>query len=75
MITSLTQATVHEFDADEGTGSLITDEGRVIPFGAAAWETGPLRTMRPGQRVRVVLDGGSPPVVVAITLATFPDPR
>lgn len=75
MTSTLTQATVHQFDAAAGDGSLITDEGRVIPFASGAWEAGALRTMRPGQRVRVVLDAGSPPVVVAITLATFPDPR
>jgi cold shock CspA family protein len=73
--TTLTQATVHEFDAGAGTGSIITDEGLVIPFAPEAWEAGPLRTMRPGQRVRVVLEAGSPSAVVAITLATFPDPR
>jgi hypothetical protein len=75
MTTTLTQATVHTFDVAVGAGSLITDEGLVIPFASDAWEAGPLRTMRPGQRVRVVLETGSPPVVVAITLATFPDPR
>lgn len=74
MTTSLTQATVHAFDAAVGDGSLITDEGLVIPFDSAAWTTGPLLTMRTGQRVRAVLEAGSPPVVVAITLATFPHP-
>jgi cold shock CspA family protein len=75
MTTPLTQATVHTFDAAVGAGSVITDEGLVIPFASAAWEKGPLRTMRPGQRVRVVIEAESKPVVVAITLATFPDPR
>lgn len=75
MTTTLTQATVHEFDDATGSGSLITDEGLVIPFAPEAWEAGPLRTMRPGQRVRIVLDDRLPRSVVAITLATFPDPR
>ncbi len=75
MTTTLVQATVHEFESAAGTGSLITDQGLVIPFAPEAWQVGPLRTMRPGQRVRVVLDAGNPPTVVAITLATFPDPR
>lgn len=75
MTTTLAQATVHEFDPAAGSGSLITDEGLVLPFAPDAWAPGPLRTMRPGQRVRVVLDAGDPTRVVAITLATFPDPR
>lgn len=65
----MTQATVHTFDPESGVGSVIGDDGVVRPFTAAAWRFGRLRTLRPGQRVRVVLDGD---VVTALTLATFP---
>lgn len=67
------QATVHTFDEAQSSGSVITDQGRVVPFGADAWAAGPLRTARTGQRVRVAVDSASTPTVVAaITLATFP---
>jgi cold shock CspA family protein len=66
------QATVHVFDADTGDGSVIGDDGVVLPFTSDAWVTGRLRTLRPGQRVRLVLEGG---VVTTLTLATFPLPE
>lgn len=65
------QATVHTFDATSGDGSVIGDDGVVLPFAADAWVTGRLRTLRPGQRVRVVVEGD---VVTTLTLATFPLP-
>lgn len=68
-----TQATVHEFDAGTGSGSVITDQGLVIPFAADAWESGALRTMRQGQRVRMTVAGSGPDVAVtSLTLVTFP---
>lgn len=67
------QATVHELDAGTGAGSVITDQGTVIHFGADAWESGALRTMRQGQRVRIVVSGsGAGATVTALTLVTFP---
>ncbi len=70
-----TQATVHEFDASTGAGSVITDLGLVIPFAADVWETGALRTMRVGQRVRVsVADSGAEASIASLTLVTFPSP-
>lgn len=73
MATTWTQATVHTFDEAQGSGSVITDRGLVITFGAAAWAASPLRTVRTGQRVRVAVDSESAPTAVAaITLATFP---
>ncbi len=67
------QATVHEFDARTGVGSVITDQGLVIPFGPDSWESGPLLTMRQGQRVRVAIAGtGVDAAVTALTLVTFP---
>ncbi|MEO8106449.1 MAG: hypothetical protein ABI720_03950 [Actinomycetes bacterium] len=68
-----TQATVHTFDELSASGSVITDQGLVIGFDAAAWSAGPLRTMRTGQRVRIAVDStASPTVISALTLATFP---
>lgn len=73
MAPTWTQATVHTFDEPQRSGSVITDQGRVIPFDAAAWAAGPLRTVRTGQRVRVAIDAdATPSVVSAITLVTFP---
>lgn len=70
-----TQATVHEFDGRSGAGSVITDQGLVIPFAASAWESGALRSMRPGQRVLIDVAGsGSDVTVTALTLVTFPPP-
>ncbi|MGB2839788.1 MAG: hypothetical protein WBC76_08145 [Actinomycetes bacterium] len=73
MAPTWTQATVHTFDEPHGSGSVITDRGMVIAFNADTWAAGPLRTMRPGQRVRIAVDSQSAPTAVsAITLATFP---
>lgn len=73
MAPTWTQATVHTFDEHQGSGSVITDRGLVIAFDAEAWTAGPLRSMRPGQRVRIAVDSQSAPTAVsAITLATFP---
>lgn len=66
------QATVHTFDAATGDGSVVRDDGVVLPFTADAWVTGDLRTLRPGQRVRLV---ESDEAVTALTLATFPLPE
>jgi hypothetical protein len=52
---------------------VITDQGVVIPFAADAWESGPLLTMRQGQRVRVAIAGsGVDAAVTTLTLVTFP---
>ncbi len=73
MAASWTQATVHVFDATLGSGSVITDQGDVIPFKPSSWEPGALRTMRPGQRLQVLVDPDVSPVVIsAMTLVTFP---
>jgi cold shock CspA family protein len=63
------QATVATFDPDTGSGTVLTDDGRRIPFDPAAFAAGGLRLLRPGQRVRMDLAGGR---VVRITIATLP---
>jgi 2-phospho-L-lactate guanylyltransferase len=51
------QATVVTFDADQGNGSVVLDDGTSLPFSASAFEGSGLRFLRPGQRVSVVVAG------------------
>ena len=66
------QATVHSFDTQTGDGSVITDDGLVLPFDAAAWSAGRLLTLRAGQRLRVEVRGHAESAhVTSMTLVTF----
>jgi hypothetical protein len=65
------QATVRSFEEATRSGSVFLDDGTEIPFGAAAFDAGPLRLLRAGQRVNIVMDGDD---VSYITLSTFPVP-
>ncbi|MER6831301.1 hypothetical protein ABT352_35290 [Streptosporangium sp. NPDC000563] len=65
------QATVRDFDPATRSGSVFLDDGTQIPFGAAAFDAGPLRLLRSGQRVNLVMDGDD---VTYVTLSTFPLP-
>jgi 2-phospho-L-lactate guanylyltransferase len=67
------QATVLSFDAQTSCGSVVTDDGRSLQFGASAFLAGGLRLLRPGQRVRTELSPSGD--IVAITIFTMPDPR
>lgn len=49
------QATVHSFDPTMGQGSVLLDDGRLVPFGTAAFEHSGLRLVRLGQRVTIEL--------------------
>ncbi|ADU48837.1 hypothetical protein Intca_2328 [Intrasporangium calvum DSM 43043] len=49
------QATVHAFDPIMQTGSLIRDDGVLLPFDGSAVERGGLRLVRVGQRLTVDL--------------------
>ncbi|CCI54469.1 MAG: hypothetical protein LKG20_08220 [Tetrasphaera jenkinsii] len=53
------QATVHRFDADDASGELIRDDGRVVPFERTALVGSGLRHLRVGQRVSLELAGES----------------
>ena len=54
------QATVHRFEESTGTGSVITDDGLVLPFDLAAFVRSGLRRLRPGQRLSVeLMDDGT----------------
>ena len=57
------------FDPATGSGAVLTDDGRRIPYGGDAFAAGGLRLLRPGQRVRLETADGT---VVRITLATLP---
>ncbi|MEU4409542.1 MULTISPECIES: hypothetical protein [unclassified Streptosporangium] len=65
------QATVRNFDPATRSGSVFLDDGTEIPFEAAAFDAGPLRLLRSGQRVNLVMDGDD---VTYVTLSTFPVP-
>jgi hypothetical protein len=65
------QATVRIFDTATRSGSVFLDDGTEIPFGTAAFDAGPLRLLRSGQRVNIVMDGDD---VTYVTLSTFPVP-
>jgi 2-phospho-L-lactate guanylyltransferase len=59
------QATVHRYDPETRTGSVLRDDGRELVFGAPALESSGLRLLRVGQRLTVdVVDD----VVVALRI-------
>jgi 2-phospho-L-lactate/phosphoenolpyruvate guanylyltransferase len=47
------QATVHRFEPETGSGSVLTDTGEVHPFGPQALAGSGLRHLRLGQRLTV----------------------
>ncbi|MFC6714642.1 hypothetical protein [Branchiibius cervicis] len=47
------QATVHEYDALDGRGSVLTDNGRILPFSAEVFQASSLRLLRVGQRLNI----------------------
>ena len=66
------QATVKEFSDETRTGSVILDDGAVIPLAPQVFSASGLRSLRPGQRVRLEVTGdGDGRVVSLVTLATF----
>jgi cold shock CspA family protein len=51
------QASVHTFAADTGTGSVLLDTGRVLPFPADVFAASGLRHLRLGQRLSIQVSG------------------
>ena len=49
------QASVHRYDDEFGSGSVLLDDGREIPFDTAVMDASGLRLLRPGQRVSVTM--------------------
>ena len=47
------QASVHRYDNTNGSGSVLLDDGREIPFDGAVMDASGLRLLRPGQRVSI----------------------
>jgi hypothetical protein len=65
------QATVLTFE-DDGSGTVVFDDGTRAGFGREAFAWSGLRFLRPGQRVRLrQADDG---YIEAITIVTLPDP-
>jgi len=65
-----TAATVRAHDVAARTGSVLLDDGTLLPYDAAAFDAGGLRLLRSGQRVRIRLDADRG-AILALTLSTF----
>ncbi|MEU6404448.1 hypothetical protein [Streptomyces sp. NPDC046985] len=66
------QATAYTYDPDSRSGQVLLDDGTPVPFGAAAFDAGGLRLLRPGQRVRIETAGeGAELRITLVTLQTF----
>ncbi|MEW1720912.1 hypothetical protein [Streptomyces sp. NPDC093109] len=65
------QATSYTYDAGTRTGSVLLDDGTPVEFGAAAFDAGGLRLLRPGQRVRIETEGPGTGAELRITLVTL----
>ncbi|WP_344316116.1 hypothetical protein [Acrocarpospora pleiomorpha] len=59
------------YDETTRSGSVYLDNGTELPFGTTAFDAGPLRLLRVGQRVNIVVAGDQ---ITYITLSTFPVP-
>lgn len=66
------QATSRRFDPATRSGTVLLDDGTELPFDGAAFDAGSLRTLRPGQRLRVHLDPDGTRVL-SLTLYTLPE--
>ncbi|WP_406863356.1 hypothetical protein ABZO31_24120 [Streptomyces sp. HUAS MG47] len=66
------QATAYTYDSETRSGSVLLDDGTPVEFGAAAFEAGGLRLLRPGQRVRIETEGqGAGMRITLVTLVTL----
>ena len=59
------QATVSSFDPQTASGTVLADDGVELRFSADALAQSGLRTLRPGQRVRLEtsVEAGTPQIV------------
>ncbi|MGW0660368.1 cold-shock protein [Streptodolium elevatio] len=70
------QGTVHTFDAATRSGTVLLDDGSALPYPASAFDASGLRLLRPGQRVRLKVEGEGPKrTAVFLTIATLSDPH
>jgi hypothetical protein len=51
------QATVFAFDPTTQDGTVVTDDGVLVPFTRQVLEDSPLRLLRPGQRLIITVTG------------------
>jgi 2-phospho-L-lactate/phosphoenolpyruvate guanylyltransferase len=66
------QATSSSYDPATRSGSVLLDDGTALPFDAAAFDAGGLRLLRPGQRVRIEVEGeGAARRITLVTLQTL----
>ena len=72
------QATAYTYDPESRSGQVLLDDGTPVPFDAAAFDAGGLRLLRPGQRVRIEVEGAQDAlrntVVTLQTLLPHPQP-
>ncbi len=47
------QASVHKYDDESGSGSVLLNDGREIPFDGSVLDASGLRRLHPGQRVSI----------------------
>ena len=47
------QASVHKYSDESGSGSVLLDDGREIPFEGNVLDASGLRHLRPGQRLSI----------------------
>ena len=64
------QGTVRSFDPRTGSGDLLLDDGRALPFPGSAFDASGLRLLRLGQRVRLETDAEGH--VVRLTIMSLP---
>ena len=65
------QASVHTV-SDEGSGTALLDDGRVLTYSAEVLRRSGLRHLRPGQRVSIVL-GGEPGAISRLWIVGIGD--
>ncbi|MGW2523295.1 hypothetical protein ACWC09_41185 [Streptomyces sp. NPDC001617] len=66
------QATAYTYDPETRSGQVLLDDGTPMPFDAPAFDAGGLRLLRPGQRVRIEVEGAKDSArITLVTLQTF----
>jgi cold shock CspA family protein len=66
------QATAYTYDPETRSGQVLLDDGTPVPFDTAAFDAGGLRLLRPGQRVRIEIEGDkNTPRITLVTLQTL----
>jgi cold shock CspA family protein len=53
------QASVHTYNDESGSGSVLLNDGREIPFDGNVLDASGLRRLRPGQRVSIEMSASA----------------